>query len=133
MIHQGTGERMHNRLLLMFYDSLALLCIWFMLFAPYLSGAEARSSWQMLLNAAWALVSFLGFRLLLRVYKQILRTGSVHAFAREMVADILAAASYVLLCHALSLGNLPLSKLILFAAVYIIISILGRLAYFYLY
>lgn len=71
MNRQRTGERSKNRVLLMFYDSLALVCVWFVLFAPFLSEAGASPWWQMLLNLLLALAGFLGLRLLLRVYKQM--------------------------------------------------------------
>ena len=133
MEKRRAGERPHNRYLLMFYDCLTLICVWAVAYTKYLSGPHKREPWQMAINVLLALCCFLLWRFSLRVYRQILRTGSVHAFARELCADILASATYVGICCLASLGHLPLTSIVLFASVYVLACLLERIAYYYLY
>ena len=128
-----TGERTRNRYLLMFYDILALVCVWLFLFAKNFSGASAKDVWELILSAVLAVVCFTASRLALRVYKQILRTGSVHAFALELAADLLAALCYIVICRSTGLAHLRRSLLAVFAAGYIILCLISRVAYYYLY
>ena len=127
------GERLHNRYLLMVYDSFTLLCVWLVFFARYFNGPNAISSGRLVLNAGIALACFIGWRFLLRVYKQILRTGSMRAFALELAAGFLAAGSYALLCWLIGHGGLHLSVIAAFAAVCMLVSLAERVAYYYLY
>ena len=127
MDKQHAGERQHFRFLLLFYDSLALLCVWLVAFLARPAGAARYPG----LNLLIAFACFAGFRILLRVYKQVLRKGSVHAFARVICADVLAAAVYVPLCRALC--RAPLSGCVIFASVFMLLSLAARIAYYYLY
>ena len=127
------GERTSNRHLLIFYDVLSLICLWSVLFLRYLADSSSKAVWQISLNVLFALTCFTGWRLLLHVYKQILRTGSVRAFALEIIADVLSALSYVLLCCAVGLGNVRLQVLIAFCVFYTLLCLFGRIGYYHLY
>lgn len=80
---------------------------------------------------------FFSFRLLLKSYKRILRYGTIFAFSREILAGLLAGSSFVLIgfffSKLLSLFAVPFVSLVSFAAVYIVVSMLARFVYCYLY
>ncbi|MBR5752223.1 MAG: aminoglycoside phosphotransferase family protein [Clostridia bacterium] len=88
---------------------------------------------ELVLNAACALACFTAWRFMLRVYKQILRTGSMRAFALELAAGILALGSYVLICSLAGFAAGPVSACVSFAAACILISLMERVAYYYLF
>ena len=128
-----TGERSRNRYLLLTYDILTLILVWTAVFGPKLSALSGRPARQAILNAAFAVSCFTGWRIAMRVYRQILRTGAIRPFALEILADTLAASSYIGLCWLAGLGRMRLNDLILFALLYIFICLFGRAAYYFLY
>ena len=127
------SDRKHNRYLLLFYDTLLLITLWLIIFGEYLTRTSGRASWQLAINAICALGCFTGWRLMLHVYKQILRTGSVHTFALEIIADVFSTLSYIFLCYVIGFGIVPRSRLLIFATSYILLCLISRIAYFYLY
>ena len=128
-----TGERKHNRYLLLFYDVMLLIVIWLTLYVEFFEGATTKVSWKIAFNALSALIFFPLWRLLLHVYKQILRVGSIHTYALELIADIFASSTYILSCYAIGLGGIPRSRFIIFVTSYTLICLITRITYFYLY
>ena len=124
-------ERKHNRWLLLLYDNLLLLIVWLGIFLLF-SNVQIRTSVK-IFNLVIASGCYLVFRLAFRVYKQILRTGSIHAFARELIADICASVAYVIICLSCGLVIRAKATLIAFASVYVVACILCRVIYYYMF
>lgn len=82
-------------------------------------------------------VLFFAARLLLRCYKQIFRYGSMHAFTREVAADLLGSALFLgmglLLTRVFQVAVVPFMFLLAFAALYVLASLIARIAYCQLY
>ena len=83
--------RPRNRRLLMFYDGIALLFVWSLVFLWHFSYLKAFTGLQLAGNLFFSVLSFYGARLSLKVYRQILRTGQLKPFALELAADISAS------------------------------------------
>ena len=82
-------------------------------------------------------VFFFGFRFVFKGYKQILRYGSIASFSRELAAGILGAGM-LLLCGTIfgdvfKIAKVPFITLITFSALYIVVSIVTKVFYAYLY
>lgn len=128
-----TMTRPRNRRLLMFYDGVALLLIWSLVFLWHFSYLKAFSNWQLAGNLFLSIVCYYGARLLLKVYHQILRTGQLKPFALELAADLSASCVYFLLCRLLRAAGTPVSPAIIFASFYTLVCVLARIAYSYIY
>ena len=131
--HSLARERKSNRWLLMAYDGTALLAVGAVIFGLHPSVAEGPNAGAAAAQLALAAVCFLFFRLLLRVYRQILRTGTVQAFARELAAGLCAGGAYLLINRAIKKPGTPFSVTLAFALSYILFSLLIRVLYYYLY
>ena len=127
-------ERDTNRALLIFYDALTMLAVWFVVFVLHPSLAKRPSAEVMLWHLGTAAVCFFAVRFLFRVYRQILRVGNMRAFAREMASGLVGGGMYVLLSRFVipSTGTRFITAAS-FALAYIVVSILIRIAYYYLY
>ena len=82
-------------------------------------------------------VIFFGFRLLLKCYKRIFRYGSIYAFSRELISCVLSAGTLLLVsfwledvAHLLETSNIFVG---VFAVGYVVVSMLVRVGYCYLY
>ena len=126
-------ERQSNRVLLMVYDMAALLLVWLAVFRLYYSRIITWTTPKLAENLLIAFICFSIFRLLFKVYRLILRTGSFRAFARELAAGACGSVTYVLLCRLLKAASGPIAAPISFAAVYVIFCLLARVTYYYLY
>ena len=130
-------EREHVRWLMVIYDSLLYaLCACVMLaLRPSMNVVPPRSTICIYLLIGYVL--FFGLRAAFRCYKKIWRNGSIHAFSREIVANVLS----VLLLAIINLGmervldtlQIPLLQLLIFAMSYTMVSLLVRVLYCYLY
>ena len=126
-------ERSTNRYMLMFYDCLALLLIWSIVFLTYFAKRRPYTTPKLAGNLLAAFLCFWGFRLMLKVYRQIIRTGNIRAFARELTAGVCGSFVYVILCRLLKLADAPLTAPIIFAAIYVVACMVARLLYYHLY
>lgn len=131
------AERSGIRWLMVLYDSILYLCCWIAIFVIHPSMEEIPPRGTMYFYLFFGYFLFFGARLLFRGYKQILRYGTVRAFAREIAAGILSSA--VLIGTGLMLNKvyyifaLPVIMLVSFAAVYMLVCMALRIFYFYLY
>ena len=123
-------ERLANRWLLLFYDSLLLLLTWFLAFHVNPGDAHRSFLWNAVHFAA-AYGIFVGLRMMFHAYKQIWRRASVRTFAREFAALTLASGLFIALC-ALS-RFAPLQQTALFSCSVIVLSLLARFFYYVLY
>jgi len=130
-------ERDHNRWLLVAYDILQFLFCWVLVFVCKISISNPLQEGTAMLYLAVGMFLFFGFRFAFRGYKQILRYGTMRAFARELAADLLGGAGVLgmggLLNYQFKLFQVPFSSLVAFVAGYIVLSITTRVAYCYLY
>ena len=126
-------EREGNRVLLWFYDSLMLLVIWLITLVMHLSLSTPLPKLTLVVNLILAFACFTAGRFAFRVYKQILRTGTLRAFARELAATLCGGAVYLLLVRLIRPAGLPMTSALAFAVSYIVACLLMRVAYFYLY
>ena len=80
---------------------------------------------------------FFGFRLILKSYKRILRYGSIHAFSRELLSCVLSAFLMVLLSlfldDVIHLKKASTVFVAMFSVSYVVVSMLTRVGYCYLY
>ncbi len=138
-VNASRTERTSIRWLMVFYDTLVFVFLWsiFFVLIPSL-GNENMFNWNTALAClAVGYVLFFGFRLLRNSYKQILRYGAVQAFSREMQATVLA--SLVLLVLRFFVGSyvgmekIPIPSLVSFSALYVIVSVGARFAYYHFY
>ena len=125
--------REKNRKLLWFYDTLFLAIIWFFTLVLHLSIQEPLTSRILVACLLLAFVCFSAARLLFKVYKQILRTGAVGAYAREMVADALAIGVFLLLTRVCRFFMIPITSALAFTGIYALGCLFFRVGYFYLY
>lgn len=132
-------ERTGIRWLMVFYDTLVFALLWGLFFVLIPSWGN-ENMFDMNTALVWLAVGyvlFFGFRLLRKSYKQILRYGAVQAFSREMQATVLA--SLVLIVLGIYVGNqfgmekVPFPSLVSFSALYVIISVGARFAYYHFY
>ena len=82
-------------------------------------------------------VLFFGARLVLKCYNQIFRYGSMHAFTREVAADLIGGGLLVgfglLMTRVFHVAVVPVMFLLSFAALYVVASLIARIAYCRLY
>ena len=126
-------ERKNVRWMMLLYDAILYVLCWFgmVLLHPVQRGELLGAIAGAYLPAGAVL--FFCMRLLLRCYNQIFRYGSVYAFARQMVADVLAGALYlaldVVLGKTYPVFALPFAFLLSFTAMYMLVSLAVRFAY----
>ena len=121
-------ERKNIRWMMVLYDTILYALCWLGVFVlqPVLSEGQ-------LVAIPAGAVLFFCLRLLLRCYNQIFRYGSVYAFARQIVADVLA--SVLLLVTDLALNvvapscAIPFMVLLSFVAMYVLVSLVVRIGY----
>ncbi len=125
------------RWMMVFYDALICLACWIAIFVFHPSIDEPIDFPTCLFYLFIGFSLFLSFRIFLKSYKRILRYGTIYAFSREILSGLLAGSVFVLfgifLSRKLHFAEVPFVTLVSFAAVYIVISMLARFAYCYLY
>lgn len=130
-------ERKKTRWLMVVYDTILYLFCWLAVFVLHPSMAEMPPFSVSVRYLLIGYVLFFGFRFLLKVYKRILRHGSLHAFSREILAGVLAALGYLGLSKLLGIWKQELDLTFIthvsFVAGYIVISMFARILYCYLY
>ena len=134
---ENTKERESNRWLLMFYDSLAYLLCWFVIFVLHPSLRNMPSNDTILFYLFAGYVLFFGFRFVTKSYKQIWRFGYAHAFAKEVSACVLASivlvGQYLLFREEYDIVSVAFMAVVSFSAVYTMLSVALRVWYCYLY
>ena len=127
-------ERDTNRVLLIFYDALTMILVWFVVFVLHPSLKKQPDVSVMLWHLCTAAVCFFGVRFLFKVYRQILRVGSMRAFAREMASGLIGGGIYIALArYVIPSAGTRFITTASFALAYIVVSLLIRIAYYYLY
>ncbi len=126
-------ERAGNRKLLIFYDVVILILVWFVMLVLHPSITEPIAREKLFWNLILGCVCFLSARLGFRCYRQILRTGSMRAFSREMAACVIASAAFILLNRYSPFLRVSFTTSLGFCVTYTIVSLLIRVSYFYLY
>lgn len=133
----GTMERISNRWLMVFYDTILYTICWWIIFI--LHPSMPKRPIIQVTGAYWVVgyMLFFGFRFLLKCYKQIWRYGTLRAFSREVTAGVLGACALILLRWALQsnprVDEIPIISVVSFAAVYLVASIAVRVCYSQLY
>ena len=133
---QKTGpimERETNRALLIFYDSITLLLVWFVILVLHPSVPVGFSGQRLAWNLALGAVCFIGSGLLYKVYRQILRFGSMRAFSRQMAACLTGSAVFLLVSRFVSFISVRFTSALAFCVTYTVLSLLIRVLYYYLY
>ena len=122
---------------MVFYDTVFYLFCWLVesMVRPYVFSRMSTTAILVSFFVGYGL--FFLFRVLLESYYCIFRYGYTFAFAREVLADLLASASFLLviwvLSDVLSLFSITLSVVLYVAVTYTSISIFSRFVYCYLY
>ena len=127
------NERRTIRKLLLFYDTAVLVLVWAGIFLLHPSQAESLPLPENLLHLGVAFILFTLFRVIFRVYFQVLRTGTVGPFAREMLACVCASAIYLPGMYFLPFAKVPFTTELAFALGYSLICLFLRVAYSYLF
>ena len=130
-------ERKSVRWMMVMYDAILYALCWLGVYVFQYGICKNLPNDTVIAAVIAGVVLFFGVRLLFRCYNQIFRYGSVHAFTREVIADILSGVIYVgfgvLLYKALHIKWMPLSFLLSFSSVYALSSLIVRLAYCQVY
>ena len=132
-IKKRTGQREKIRALLWVYDALFLLAVWFFVLVLHPSVSYAIPTDSLIFSLLLSFVFYSAARLFFRVYKQILRYGSVSAYAREIAADIVASGVFLSAVRVLPVFRMPFTSAVSFCGTYAVLCLLFRIAYFYLY
>ena len=126
-------ERTQNRWLLLFYDTIVLLCIWLAVFVWAPAGAPGFTWLQGLGNLAVAAIIYFVFRMVFRVYRQIWRAATILTFTREMAAGLAAGAVYLAFSLLTGFAGSRITSPLAFLFAYMTGSLLMRIVYYYLY
>lgn len=125
------------RWMMVLYDSAIYNICWVIVYVLHHWVKKFTPTSSICLYMIVGYVFFFGFRFAFNGYKQILRYGSVSAFSRELAADVLGAGALVLFGaifgDILKIAKVPFITLISFSAIYIVVSIVIKVFYCYLY
>ena len=127
------NEREKNRILLLFYDSIALILVWAIVLVMHPSMPAPISTPTLIINLVASFACLTSFRFIFRVYRRILRTGAIGTFARDIAACLLGSAVYVILGRIVPVLSIPFTAAIAFMASYTLFCLLMRITYYYLY
>lgn len=138
VLDKSIRERSGNRYLLFLYDVLMFTGIFYILYVIRPSGTESAGKVfafnEYLQMYLLPFVFIFGFRLLFRVYKQILRYGNMDAMARLLAADIIGGGIYTILqkyIHWIPQDTFLRAGTLVF--VNFTITAASRIAYYYVY
>ena len=126
-------ERKSNRALLLFYDSVALILVWIAVLVMQPSTHAPMPTPALIANLVLSFACITPLRFAFRVYRQILRTGTIGAFARDIAACLLGGAVYIILGRIVPALSVSLVTLAAFVVSYTILCLVMRIAYYYLY
>ncbi len=130
-------ERDTNRWMMLIYDIIVYIVCWVAFFVFHPSSAHPLPKLSMYTYLFVGFAFYLAARLIFKCYKQILRYGTIGAFSREIAAGILSTGAILGFNHLF--GRIPgvqratFVGLLSFCGVYVIVSLLIRIAYCYLY
>ncbi|MBQ3252905.1 MAG: phosphotransferase [Oscillospiraceae bacterium] len=130
-------ERRAIRWMMVAYDALIYLLCWVGVFVIQPSLQQQLPNSTIFCYLGVGTVFFFGLRFLLKCYNQVFRYGSIYAFTKEILANVVAAVLFVttgvLLTRVWPVAVVPFTSLVAFAAVYVLISLIARLLYCNLY
>lgn len=130
-------ERENVRWLMVIYDSLLYFACWFVVFILHPSMAYMPPMSTSCLYLAAGYVLFFGMRAVMKCYKKIWRYGSMHAFSREIFADMAGAVALTAISTKLGkkygIAEISFIQMASFAMGYTVVSIAVRVFYCYLY
>ena len=130
-------ERKTVRWLMVIYDTLLYFACWFVVFILHPSMAYMPLMSTSGLYLVLGFVLFFGMRAVLKCYKKIWRYGSMHAFSREILADMVAvvalAAGSAVLGKKYGIAEISFVQMVFFAIGYTMVSVAVRVLYCYLY
>ena len=133
----GTMERVGNRWLMVFYDTILYTVCWWIIFVLHPSMPEMPRIQIATMYWVMGYILFFGFRFLLKGYKQIWRYGTLRAFSREVTSGVLGAVVLITVRMLLEkdpyVVEIPFISVVSFAAVYFVASIAARVCYSHLY
>ena len=119
------------------YDTVFYVLSWILLFAACLLFGDGISFTSAAVHFGVGYVLFFGFRFIFKVYKSVIRFGTLRSFSRDFAATVIGgilfvAASFVIgiFFETLSISTLVLTA---FSAIYVIVSMAIRIIYCYLY
>lgn len=128
--------RKKPRLLALLYDVIGFAAVFCTIFFVYYPGAFSRRLEWTIIAAHFAL-SFLmifGMRLLQRNYHRVLRYGSPGVYAQQLQSDLIGGAVYIGICLLLPESfRIPILISAMLVLTVLIVSLLGRILYHYLY
>lgn len=134
---QAKLERENTRWLMVIYDTVFYLVCWSIILSiRSLFGARLPAS-VFTPYIPVGFVTFFGSRFMFRCYKNIWRYGSLYAFSREIIAGVAGAvllgSMNLLFERVFHTVNIPFMLVAALAALYIIVSVMVRICYCYLY
>ncbi len=131
------NERNKIRWMMVFYDSAIYVFCWIVVLFLHHWTRKFTTTASTFFYVVVGYVFFFGFRFIFKGYKQILRYGSIAAFSRELSAGILGAGMLlffsIIFGDVLKISKVPTITLISFSTLYIVVSIVTKVFYSYLY
>ena len=127
------NERRSFRKLLLFYDTAVLILAWVVLFLLHPSQTKVLTFPENLFHLGAAFFLFTLFRVIFRVYYQVLRSVSVAPFAREMISCVCASAVYLPVAYFLPFAKVPFTTTLAFVLGYSLVCLFLRVSYTYLF
>lgn len=130
-------ERENIRWLMVIYDTIFYLVCWSIILSirPLFGARLSTSVFTPYIPVGF--LSFFGSRFAFRCYKNIWRYGSLYAFSREIIAGVAGAvllgSMNLLFERVFHTVNIPFMLVAALSALYIIVSVLVRICYCYLY
>ena len=130
-------ERKSIRWMMVLYDTVLYALCWILVFAIQPSMSQRLDLFTTGTYLVAGAVLFFGTRFLFRCYNQIFRYGSMHAFTREVAADLLGGVLYLgfglLMTRTFQVAAAPFMFLLSFVTLYVLGSLIARIAYCQIY
>ena len=130
-------ERKSIRWMMVFYDAVLYSLCWVLVFAVQPSMSQRLDLFTTGTYLIAGAVLFFGMRFLFRCYNQIFRYGSMYAFVREVAADLLGGGLYLgfglIMTRTFQIASAPFMFLLSFVALYVLASLIARIAYCQIY
>lgn len=115
------------------YDAFLLLLVDFLIFVLYPSSITRLTAAETVIQILLCAVCIFGCRFPMGVYSQIWRYNGANAYIKLILADGLAGCLYFVLSRMLPIANITLMRKLSIVALNLLLCILMRLMYQYLY
>lgn len=125
--------RLSVRWQLFFYDAVFYTVTALGLLAIYPSYVDNLSLIQMGIIAAIGFVCVFGARMLMNVYRQIWRYGSMQAYLRLIIADVIGGAVFVVFRSVQNVLRITLPRAMALLAINLLLAMSARIVYQYMY